>query len=89
MYIGNYSGFLGPPLEPTDAYQVGRQAFIDGYLTESIEWLELACKKMLEEENKVSNKQFWSTWRSYAMSLLGRGYLYVSTMHKSELSESA
>ena len=32
MYNGLYLGFQGPSLQPEDVYDIGRQAFIDGYL---------------------------------------------------------
>lgn len=71
IYSGNYLGYLGPPLGPTDAFEVGRQAFVDGYLAESISWLELAADKQRHEALSPQTL-------AHTLGLLGRAYFYVS-----------
>ena len=46
VYAGNYSGFTGPALSPLDAFRVGQQAFTDGMLAHSEDWLRLAVREM-------------------------------------------
>ncbi|PVD36758.1 hypothetical protein C0Q70_03748 [Pomacea canaliculata] len=71
IYSGNYLGYLGPPLGPTDAFEVGRQAFVDGYLAESISWLELAADKQRHEALSPQTL-------AHTLGLLGRAYFYMN-----------
>nr|KAG5712229.1 hypothetical protein BaRGS_014579 [Batillaria attramentaria] len=87
MYDGNYLGYQGPRLEPDDAFEVGRQAFVDGLPQESRQWLELAADKMREDWRKQKEEGQGKTARpraqqvtrslAWTLALLGRAY-YVS-----------
>ncbi|XP_076451527.1 prolyl 4-hydroxylase subunit alpha-3-like [Babylonia areolata] len=91
MYAGNYLGHEGPALSLSDAFLLGRQAFTDGYLPESITWLEL-CTRLLQEQGGLFPSTFsvsgteaspfvtlaWST------ALLGRAYVYINEKEKAQ-----
>ncbi|KAK7504600.1 hypothetical protein BaRGS_00004086 [Batillaria attramentaria] len=91
MYDGNYLGYQGPRLEPDDAFEVGRQAFVDGLPQESRQWLELAADKMREDWRKQKEEGQGKTARpraqqvtrslAWTLALLGRAYYVVSSWH--------
>ena len=90
MYAGNYSGYTGPALSPLTAYAIGRQAFSDGLLDQSIQWLQLAVDQMRPEaagrhRQEVTssaavdeNGVYTSHQRAAVIALLGRAYVFVS-----------
>ncbi|KAK7504596.1 hypothetical protein BaRGS_00004082, partial [Batillaria attramentaria] len=77
MYDGDYLGYLGPRLEPQDAFQLGRQAFIDGLLEQSRRWLELAAEKLREEQGGWPGAQKDSQSLAWTLALLGRTYNFA------------
>ena len=83
MYAGNYSGYEGPALQPEDAFLLGRQAFMDGYLQEAIQWLKLAVDvtRSPETASSASSSAPGVTPFSLAQtaSLLGRAFFFVSS----------
>ena len=82
MYAGNYSGYEGPALQPEDAFLLGRQAFVDGYLQEAIEWLELAVDVMRSPETASSSSSAPGVTPfslAQTASLLGRAFFFVSS----------
>ncbi|XP_070207382.1 prolyl 4-hydroxylase subunit alpha-3-like isoform X1 [Littorina saxatilis] len=81
MYNGNYSGYHGPPLDVEDAFLLGRQAFVDGFLIEAIEWLQLAVDLM---QLRISNSPAAALSFSRAASLLGRAYIFVNNKTKAQ-----
>ncbi|XP_070207383.1 prolyl 4-hydroxylase subunit alpha-3-like isoform X2 [Littorina saxatilis] len=81
MYNGNYSGYLGPPLNVVDAFLLGRQAFMDEFWIEAIEWLQLAVDLM---QLRISNSPAAALLFSRAASLLGRAYIFVNNKTKAQ-----
>ncbi|KAL8581826.1 hypothetical protein ACOMHN_010200 [Nucella lapillus] len=79
MYRGNYSGYFGPPLEPLDAFEIGRQAFVDGFLSESRQWLLVAASH-LEEGDSVNlhPRRAPMSERGAIFGLLGRTYFFMN-----------
>ncbi|KAK7504597.1 hypothetical protein BaRGS_00004083, partial [Batillaria attramentaria] len=69
MYNGDYLGYLGPRLEPQDAFELGRQAFIDGFLEQSRQWLDLAAEKMREEQSRWPGAQKDSQTLAWTLAL--------------------
>ena len=51
MYHGLYLGFQGPSLQPDDVYEIGRQAFMEGYLDVSNMAGKLNNSKFLHSTN--------------------------------------
>lgn len=83
MFSGNFSGYLGPPLSVDDAFDIGRQAFVDGFLKESSEWLTHAVT-----EGEHSDK--FRSSKGQAYSLLGRTYFFMNDSNKArELYQTA
>ncbi|KAL8601869.1 hypothetical protein ACOMHN_020604 [Nucella lapillus] len=79
MYVGNYSGYQGPALHPDDAYEIGRQAFMDGFLQESRDWLQLAVRELEDQDGgDRGNNHFLLTRRGQAYGLLGRTYYFMN-----------
>ena len=79
MYAGNYSGYEGPALQPEDAFLLGRQAFMDGYLQEAIQWLKLAVDVMRSPETASSAPGVTPFSLAQTASLLGRAFFFVSS----------
>ncbi|KAL8571788.1 hypothetical protein ACOMHN_058152 [Nucella lapillus] len=86
MYTGNYLGHEGPALRPSDAFLLGRRAYMDGLLPECIQWLRL-CRTVLSGEKGGSVPATFNVFGvmvsesvtlSLATALLGRAYIYVS-----------
>ena len=81
IYAGNYSGYIGPTLSPLDAYDIGRRAFVDGMLKQSVDWLETARMQMQRARmtsQEVGSKPAYSAMElSSVLSLLGRVYIWV------------
>ena len=74
MLLGLYRGHQGPALDSEDAFEIGRQAFLDGYTLISAEWLELTVS--LETKSSLkSPERLWHVGK--AASLLGRSYMLV------------
>ena len=83
MYAGNYSGYEGPALQLEDTFLLGRQAFMDGYLQECIEWLELAVELMRTNGTTSSSSSTPAVTPfslAQAASLLGRASFFVSSL---------
>ena len=81
VYVGNYTGYTGPSLSPPDAYYLGRRAFEDGMIKQSIQWLEEA-RMLLVHAGKTSPEAgstpaYSAAEKSSVSSLLGRVYLWV------------
>ena len=71
--------------------QIGRQAFVDGFLEESSEWLQLSVAKLEEQAAGRGRHHYTQTKRGQACGLLGRAYYFVSPRHvqtAQELCES-
>lgn len=82
MYEGNYAGHYGPPLHPEDTFEVGRQAFMDGFLNESVQWLELAVDKLREEDERLGSSLYHRARRGQAYGLLGRAYYFMNNTER-------
>ncbi|KAK7487666.1 hypothetical protein BaRGS_00021085, partial [Batillaria attramentaria] len=82
MYAGNYAGYQGPPLDPEDTFEVGRQAFMDGYLNESVQWLELAVRALKEEDDRLGSSRYHRARRGQAYGLLGRAYYFLNNTER-------
>ncbi|KAK7114223.1 hypothetical protein V1264_000315 [Littorina saxatilis] len=91
IYAGNYRGFTGPALSPLTAFAIGRQAFSDGLLTNSVEWLQFALNKMRSAAGKAkqevtSNPEDDGVYNKFqianAIGLLGRAYAYKGDYQK-------
>ncbi|KAK7093424.1 hypothetical protein V1264_007184 [Littorina saxatilis] len=78
MYTGNYSGYLGPRLTPDDAFEIGRQAFVDGFLEESSDWLKVAVEKLAEQDGTRGQTQYTMSKRGQACGLLGRAFYFMN-----------
>ena len=61
--------------------QIGRQAFVDGFLEESSEWLRLSVAKLEEQAAGRGRHHYTQTKRGQACGLLGRAYYFVSPRH--------
>ncbi|KAK7476787.1 hypothetical protein BaRGS_00031948, partial [Batillaria attramentaria] len=100
MYAGNYSGHVGPTLQPMDAYEVGKRGFSDGEPQLSVEWLKLVLEKggprsglgsgldvsALTSIGKLAADGLTSQDKASVMGLMGRAYLYAGqTSMASEL----
>ena len=87
IYAGNYSGYTGPVLSPLDAYEIGKEAFTDGMLAQSEEWLQLAIDEMRTATGSADSPPFseadggfTATDIAGAISLLGRVHKFVSAI---------
>ncbi|XP_076472641.1 prolyl 4-hydroxylase subunit alpha-1-like [Babylonia areolata] len=85
MYRGNYSGYMGPALDPTDAFEIGRQSFVDGFLEESRQWLHLAVDHMETQERGLQRHdrhRASPSQRGQMYGLLGRTYFFMNRTEK-------
>nr|AXL97326.1 prolyl 4-hydroxylase [Conus araneosus] len=87
MFEGNYLGYMGPRLEKDDAYLIGKQAFMAGYLPEAKEWLQFSVELMAQDmenfdpdspDNKGMTLKFLREDYFLSLTLLGRTLVYLN-----------